>query len=41
MFKIDEKQLIMRVTLIANARKIVKVFYPVFAPDENASEVIN
>jgi peroxiredoxin len=41
MFEIDEKQLIKRVTLIANAGKIVKVFYPVFPPDENANEVIN
>jgi peroxiredoxin len=41
MFEIDEKQLIKRITLIANAGKIVKVFYPVFPPDENADEVLN
>jgi peroxiredoxin len=41
MFEIDKKQLIKRVTLIANAGKIVKVFYPVFPPDENANEVID
>jgi peroxiredoxin/hemoglobin-like flavoprotein len=40
MFKIDEKQLIKRITLIANGGKIVKVFYPVFPPDKNANEVI-
>jgi peroxiredoxin len=41
MFEIDEKHLIKRVTLIVNAGKIVKVFYPVFPPDKNASEVID
>jgi peroxiredoxin/FMN phosphatase YigB (HAD superfamily) len=41
MFEIDGKQLIKRITLIANAGKIVKVFYPVFPPDENANEVIH
>jgi peroxiredoxin len=40
MFEIDEKQLIKRITLIANGGKIVKVFYPVFPPDKNANEVI-
>jgi peroxiredoxin len=41
MFEIERKQLIKRLTLIADAGKIVKVFYPVFPPDENADEVIN
>lgn len=41
MFEIKGKQLIKRVTLIANAGKIVKVFYPVFPPDRNANEVID
>jgi peroxiredoxin len=40
-FKIEENQLIKRVTFIANARKIVKVFYPVFPSDKNADEVID
>ncbi|HEY7151942.1 MAG TPA: peroxiredoxin [Solirubrobacterales bacterium] len=29
-----------RLTLIADSRRIVKVFYPVFPPDRNASEVL-
>lgn len=40
MFEIDRQQLIRRVTLIVNAGRIVKVFYPVFPPDRNADEVI-
>jgi peroxiredoxin/hemoglobin-like flavoprotein len=40
-FEIEEQQFIKRVTLIANAGKIVKFFYPVFPPDKNANEVIN
>ena len=40
-FEIEGKQLIKRVTLIAEAGKIVKVFYPVFPPDRNADEVID
>jgi hypothetical protein len=28
-----------RLTLIASAARIVKVFYPVFPPDRNATEV--
>ncbi|NJK34607.1 MAG: peroxiredoxin [Oscillatoriales cyanobacterium SM2_2_1] len=39
-FEIEGQRLIKRVTLIANAGRIVKVFYPIFPPDENASEVI-
>lgn len=41
MFEVEGKQLIKRVTLIAEAGKIVKVFYPVFPPDRNADEVID
>jgi len=40
MFEIAGKQLIKRVTLIAEDGKIVKVFYPIFPPDKNADEVI-
>jgi hypothetical protein len=28
-----------RLTLVAEHRRIVKVFYPVFPPDQNAAEV--
>jgi peroxiredoxin len=41
MFEIENKHLIKRITLIAENRKIVKVFYPVFPPDKNADEVID
>lgn len=41
MFQVDEKRLINRLTLIVKNRKIVKVFYPVFPPNENANQVIN
>ncbi|NES07177.1 MAG: peroxiredoxin [Okeania sp. SIO2F4] len=41
MFEVERKQLIKRVTLIAEVGKIVKVFYPVFPPDRNADEVID
>ncbi|PSB55313.1 peroxiredoxin [Chamaesiphon polymorphus] len=41
MFEIDSQPLIKRVTLIMDAGKIVKVFYPVFPPDRNADEVIS
>ncbi len=41
MFEVAGKQLIKRVTLIAEDGKIIKVFYPVFPPDRNADEVIN
>jgi peroxiredoxin len=40
-FEFQGKQLIKRVTLIASAGQIVKVFYPVFPPDKNADEVID
>jgi peroxiredoxin len=39
-FEIEGKQLIKRVTLISEAGKIIKVFYPVFPPDKNANEVV-
>jgi peroxiredoxin len=41
MFEVEGKHLIKRVTFIAKNGKIVKVFYPVFPPDRNASEVID
>lgn len=41
MFEVQERQLIKRVTLIAEVGKIVKVFYPVFPPDRNIDEVID
>ena len=41
MFEVEGKQLIKRVTLIAEFGKIIKVFYPVFPPDRNADQVIN
>lgn len=41
LFEIEENRLIKRVTLIANAGKIVKVFYPVFPADRNANEVVD
>jgi peroxiredoxin len=42
MFEIEGKRLIKRVTMIAeNGKIIVKVFYPVFPPNRNASAVID
>ena len=40
-FEVESKQLIKRLTLIAQEGKIIKVFYPVFPPDKNAQDVIN
>lgn len=40
-FEIGGQKLIKRVTLIAKAGKIVKIFYPVFPPDSNAHEVVD
>lgn len=40
-FESDGKTLIKRITLIARAGKITKVFYPVFPPDQNAPDVLN
>lgn len=39
-FRAAGKELIKRLTLIARAGVIVKVFYPVFPPDQNADQVI-
>ncbi|HIK33826.1 MAG TPA: peroxiredoxin [Oscillatoriales cyanobacterium M59_W2019_021] len=41
MFEVEGKKLIKRVTLIAEAAKILKCFYPVYPPDRNADEVID
>ena len=40
-FEIDGERLLKRVTLILEARRIVKVFYPVFAPTQNADSVLD
>lgn len=37
---VDGSKLLKRLTLIADEGRIVKVFYPVFPPDRNASDVI-
>ena len=39
-FEADGMTLYKRLTLVAEASKIVKVFYPVFPPDRNAAEVL-
>jgi len=39
-FEIHGMTLYKRLTLVAEGSRIVKVFYPVFPPDENAAEVI-
>lgn len=39
-FEVDGMTLYKRLTLIAEAGRIVKVFYPVFPPDRNASAVL-
>lgn len=39
-FEVDGRLLYRRLTLIADAARIVKVFYPVFPPDHNAAEVV-
>jgi len=39
-FEVDGMKLIRRLTLIASDGAIEKVFYPVFPPDRNASDVI-
>lgn len=41
MFEIEGKQLIKRITLVAEAGKIIKVFYPVFPPNKNPEDVID
>ena len=40
-FEVDHKRLIKRLTLIAKEGKIVKVFYPVFPPHQNADDVVD
>ncbi len=39
-FEFDGATFYKRLTLVARDRHIVKVFYPVFPPDENAEEVL-
>ncbi|MGB5713770.1 MAG: peroxiredoxin [Waterburya sp.] len=39
-FKIETKRFIKRLTLIIQEGKIVKVFYPVFPPDQDARDVV-
>jgi peroxiredoxin len=41
MLEVEGKQLIKRLTLVIESGEIVKVFYPVFPPDQNADDVIN
>jgi peroxiredoxin len=40
-FEVAGLRLYRRLTLVASERRIVKVFYPVFPPDRNASEVLS
>jgi peroxiredoxin len=40
LFEFEGKRLYKRLSLVAEAGRIVKVFYPVFPPDENAAEVV-
>jgi peroxiredoxin len=39
-FEFDGRRLYKRLALVAENGRIVKVFYPVFPPDENAAEVL-
>jgi len=39
-FEFDGRRLYKRLALVAEAGRIVKVFYPVFPPDENAADVV-
>lgn len=39
-FKVEEKQLLKRVTIIAKDGKILKYFYPIFPPDKNIDDVL-
>ena len=39
-FEFDGQTLYKRVTLVLDARRVAKVFYPVFPPDRNAEEVL-
>ncbi len=38
-FEVEGMRLYRRITLIARAGRIAKVFYPVFPPDRNAGDV--
>ena len=38
-FDFEDRTLYRRLALVAESGRIVKVFYPVFPPDENAAEV--
>jgi peroxiredoxin len=40
-FEFDDVTLLKRITLIASDGEIVKVFYPVFPPDRNPTDVID
>lgn len=40
-FEADGRTLYRRLTLITDAARIVKVFYPVFPPDRNAADVVD
>ena len=40
-FEADDMSLYKRLTLVAESRRIVKAFYPVFPPDRNATEVLS
>jgi peroxiredoxin len=40
-FEVENKRLMKRLTLIAQVGKIIKVFYPVFPPTQNAQDVID
>ena len=40
-FVVDGKTLLKRITLITRAGRIAKIFYPVFPPDQDASNVLN
>lgn len=40
-FEADDRSYLERVTLIARHGVIVKVFYPVFPPDQNAADVLD
>jgi peroxiredoxin len=39
-FEVDGMRLYKRITLIADGGEIVKVFYPVFPPNQNAADVL-
>lgn len=40
-FAWEDKQVLKRLTMTIQDRKVVKVWYPVFPPDKNASEVVH